>query len=93
MEKMQYHYHNQKGKIIEYIESMTDERLYEVFNCQNEDSVFDCPYWVRKGQYCKSPYVCHKIPFEQEFERQRREAEKRAAQEPKPEPEQGALFQ
>ena len=83
----------QKEKILEYIQGMTDERLHEVFNCQDEDSTFDCPYWDRKRQYCKSPYVCHKIPFEQEFERQRREAEKRAAQEPKPEPEQGALFQ
>jgi hypothetical protein len=62
-------------------------------DCEHKTMSFDCPYWDRKRQYCKSPYVCHKIPFEQEFERQRREAEKRAAQEPKTEPEQGALFQ
>jgi hypothetical protein len=83
----------QKEKILDYIQGMTDERLYEVFNCQDEDSIFDCPYWDRKRQCCKSPYVCHKIPFEREFERQQREAEKRAAkQEPQPDMEQGALF-
>lgn len=93
MEKMQFYYRNQKGKIVEYIESMTDERLYEVFNCQDEDPVFDCPYWDRKGQDCKNPYVCYKIPFEREFERKQREAEKRAAkQDTQPDMEQGALF-
>lgn len=36
----------QKEKILDYIQGMTDERLHEVFNCQNEspDSFFDCPY-------------------------------------------------
>ena len=69
----------QKEKIIDYIQGMTDERLHEVFNCQNEslDSFFDCPWWDRKSQYCKNPHVCHKIPFEQEWERKAREAEKR----------------
>lgn len=82
---------SQKEKILEYIQGMTDERLHEVFNCQDEDPVFDCPYWDRKRKYCKSPYVCHKIPYEQEFERTQREVAKRAAQEPE-QTEQGTLF-
>ena len=85
----------QKEKIIDYIQGMTDERLHEIFNCEakSPDSFWDCAYWDRKRKCCKNQNVCHKIPFEQEWERKAREAEKRAAQEPKPEPEQGALFQ
>ena len=71
----------QRQKIIEYIKGMTDERLHEVFNCQadKKDSLFDCPYWIRQAKFCSNPGVCHKIPFEQEWERKEREAEKRAA--------------
>lgn len=80
---------SQKEKIIDYIQGMTEERMYEIFHCQDEkNSVFDCPYWVRRAKRCYNPQVCHKIPYEQPFEKKEREA----ARKERERAEQGSLF-
>lgn len=55
----------QREKIIEHLKNMSEEKFYEEFRCQDEslDAFFDCPFWVRRGGYCKYEGICPKIPF------------------------------